>query len=176
VAGRLEWVPQETLAYSGCLGGNELRADLQPGGSLLATEVLGLGLPEANQPFKAGQLTQHLEISGLWLDRGVIAAKDDALLQGPCGLAGHRVLGTLLLAQSAPLPTQLADGLLADARSCIEASGLTAAATFLHERLVLVRLLAQEQEPAMALLQAVRNAWRKKAWGLAVCEPRIWAT
>ena len=67
---RLEWVPQETLAYPACVARNEVRLRLAPGASLFATEVLGLGLPAAEQPFQAGRLLQHLEIEGQWLDRG----------------------------------------------------------------------------------------------------------
>jgi len=110
---RLEWLPQETLAYPGCQARNEVRLGLAPGASLFATEVLGLGLPAAGQPFDAGRLLQHLEVAGQWLDRGRLDAADKALLDGPCGLAGHRVLGTLVYAQTEALPTASSSSSLA---------------------------------------------------------------
>jgi urease accessory protein len=171
---RLEWLPQETLAYRGCLGRNELRVQLQ--GQLIASELLALGLREAHLPFDHGALLQHLEIEGLWRDRGWLRAEDRALLDGPCGLAGHRALGTLLMAQAEPFAPGLAERLLDDARSAIADSGLTAGATLLQGRLLLLRLLAHELEPATALIRRVRGRWRQQAWGLAPHEPRIWAT
>jgi urease accessory protein len=41
---------------------------------------------------------------------------------------------------------------------------------------VLLRLLEPKVEPAMALLKAVRAAWRQQAWGLAAEPLRIWRT
>jgi len=80
---RLEWLPQETLAYPACDARNEVRLSLAPGASLFATEVLGLGLPAAGEPYERGRLLQHLEITGQWLDRGRLDAGDRALLDGP---------------------------------------------------------------------------------------------
>jgi urease accessory protein len=171
---RLEWLPQETLAYRGCLGRNELRVQLQ--GQLIASELLALGLREAHLPFDHGALLQHLEIEGLWLDRGWLRADDRALLDGPCGLAGHRALGTLVMAQAEPFEAGLAEGLLDDARSAIADSGLTAGATLLQGRLAVLRVLAHELEAPTALIRRVRGAWRERTWGLALHEPRIWAT
>lgn len=165
---RLEWLPQETLAYPGCKARNRLHIRLQ--GQLLASELLGLGLPAAGQAFDTGELLQHLEIEGLWLDRGWLRAQDRALLDGPCGLGGKRVLGSLLLAQAQPLAPALSEALLEDARQ------LGAAATLLHGRLLLLRVIAERMEPAQQLLRAVRARWRARAWQLPDCEPRVWST
>jgi urease accessory protein len=175
--GRLEWLPQETLAYTGCQARNELRVTLAGDGAALCGELLVLGLPQAGRPFVAGQVLQHLEITGLWRDRGLIKAQDHALLDGPCGLAGHRVLGTLLLAQGEAFAGAWPQALLDDTRALIESSPeVTAGASLLHGRLLLLRLLAHELEPATALLRQARTLWRQQAWGLAPCEPRVWAT
>jgi urease accessory protein len=41
---------------------------------------------------------------------------------------------------------------------------------------VVLRALAHRVEPAMALAQAVRAAWRAVAWQLAPTAPRVWRT
>lgn len=169
---RLEWLPQETLAYRGCEARNELRVALQ--GQLLLSELLALGLAESELPFDHGRLLQHLEIEGLWLDRGVIEAQDRALLDGPCGLAGHRVLGTLVMAQVEPLAG--VEALLDATRALIDASGLRAGVSLLHGRLLLMRLIASDLEPAASLLRQARGLWRERNWELRPCEPRIWAS
>ena len=163
---RLEWLPQETLAYPGCSAHNRVQVALQ--GQLLMGELLVLGLPAADQAFHEGALLQHLEIEGLWIDRGWLRAHDRALLDGPCGLDGKRVLGSLVLAQGTPLAH--AEPLLATARA------LGAAATLLHGRLLVARVVAEHLEPAQALLRTLRGLWREQAWGLAPVAPRIWAS
>jgi urease accessory protein len=104
----------------------------------------------------------------LWIDRGWLRAQDRALLDGPCGLAGKRVLGSLVLAQASAIPH--ADALLESARA------LGATATLLHGRLLVARVLAESLEPAQQLLRALRGLWRQQAWGLPTVEPRIWAS
>ena len=64
---RLEWLPLETLAYSGCEALNSLRLTLAPGAEALLWDVLALGQPSAGKPFEAGCFAQHLELPGLRL-------------------------------------------------------------------------------------------------------------
>lgn len=173
---RLEWLPQETLAYPGCIARNEVRLSLSPGASLFASEVLGLGLPAAGQPFDSGRLLQHLEITGQWLDRGWLDAADAALMDGPCGLDGRRVLGTLVYAQAGPLAD--AEALLADARALLDGlprSGITHLAGP-RGGLLLARALGDEVEAVALGLRRVRALWRERLWALASGDPRIWAT
>jgi len=173
---RLEWLPQETLAYPGCIARNEVKLSLAPGASLFATEVLGLGLPAAGQAFDAGRLLQHLEVEGRWLDRGWLDAADKALLDGPCGLAGHRVLGTLVYAQAEALHG--AEALLADGRALLDGvplSGITHLAGP-GSALLLARVVGDEVEAVTLALRRVRALWRERLWALPGSDPRIWAT
>jgi urease accessory protein len=173
---RLEWLPQETLAYPACVARNEVRLSLAPGASLFATEVLGLGLPAAGQAFDTGRLLQHLEIEGQWLDRGWLDATDKALLDGPCGLAGHRVLGTLAYAQASPLAD--AETLLTDSRALLADQALSGVTHLAGPRgaVLLVRVLGDEVESVTVALRRVRALWRERLWGLPAGDPRIWAT
>ncbi|HEY1130983.1 MAG TPA: urease accessory protein UreD [Roseateles sp.] len=174
--GRLEWLPQETLAYPGCIARNEVRLALSPGSSLFATEVLGLGLPAAGQPFDAGRLLQHLEIEGQWLDRGWLDAADKALLDGPCGLGGQRVLGTLAYAESG-VPAD-ADALLSGGRALLAdlpRSGITQLQGP-HGTVLLARVVGDEVEAVALALRRVRALWREQLWALPASDPRIWAT
>ena len=173
---RLEWLPQETLAYSGCDARNEVRLTLAPGASLIASEVLGLGLPAAGQAFERGRLLQHLEVTGHWLDRGWLDAADRALLDGPCGLAGHRVLGTLVYAQTGSLAD--AEALLTDSRALLDGvprSGITHLAGP-RGAVLLARVIGDEVETVTLALRRVRALWRERLWALPSSDPRIWAT
>ncbi len=175
---RLEWLPMETIAHSGCRAENSLRAELAPGAEMIGWDVLALGLPAAEQPFVQGWYRQRLEVPGTWLDRARIVADDAVLLHGPQGWAGHSVLATLWLATGTPLQPARRAALLDAARHAVSGSPLaaTAGVTSPQNSLVLLRVLASQVEPVMHLLVAVRAAWRQTAWGLDAEPPRIWRT
>nr|HET7858914.1 urease accessory protein UreD [Caldimonas sp.] len=70
------------------------------------------------------------------------------------------------------------DALLAAAREVARAHPLhaTSGATAPHDDVVVVRALADRVEPAMALLLAIWQRWRRVAWRLDAVPPRVWAT
>lgn len=173
---RLEWLPQETLAYEGCQGRNELRLHLSRGAGVMAGEVLGLGLPGAGRPFRTGRLLQHLELPGLWLDRGWLDGRDTALMEGPCGLAGHRVLGSLVCAGTQPFADP--ESLLADSRALLEGPG-AAGVTYLARptgAVLLARVVGDDIESVSEALRALRALWRSRIWSLPAPALRVWRT
>ncbi|MBK6786776.1 MAG: urease accessory protein UreD [Rubrivivax sp.] len=173
---RLEWLPLETLAYRGCHAHNGVQLHLAPGAEAMGWDVLALGLPAAGRPFDSGRFHQHLELSGVWLERGTIDATDRLLLDSPLGLAGHRVLATMWWAEGDALAPARRQALLDSAREVLAAGPLhrTAGATAPQPRVVVVRLLTHGVEPVLHCLMAVRAAWRRQAWALAPNPPRIW--
>jgi urease accessory protein len=175
---RLEWLPMETIVYSGCRADNALRAELAAGAEMIGWDVLVLGLPAAGQPYAQGWYRQHLEVPGVWLERARIAADDTALLHGPLGWAGHTVLATLWFAAGAPLLPTRRESLLDAARDCVAGSALaaTAGVTSPHRRVLVLRVLGGQVEAVMQLLAAVRAAWRQAGWDLLAEPPRIWRT
>jgi urease accessory protein len=175
---RLEWLPLETLAYSGCEGENTMRFELAEGAETIGWDVLALGLPAADQPFVRGRYRQAIEIPGRWLERGVIAADDATLLDSPLGLAGQRVMGTLWFGSGSAMPAARRDALLDAARAACDGHELTrtAGATAPNDAVVLLRALAPRVEPLMDLFKAVRNRWRAVGWELDPVLPRIWRT
>lgn len=174
---RLEWLPLETIAYRGCIAANRLRLTLAPGAQAMGWDLLALGLPAAGVPFDSGSVLQQIEIPGVWLDRGLIDAADGVLMDGDLGLAGRRLLATLWFAAGEAWPPALAERLLDAARALFDADrGVEAGVTQVQPGVVLLRLLADRVEPAMALCAQVRAAWRAAAWGLAAHPPRIWRT
>jgi urease accessory protein len=175
---RLEWLPLEAIAHSGCKAESRVVAQLAPGAEMLAWDVLALGLPSASQPFDAGSFTQHLELQDAWLERGRLDAQDHALLHSPLGLAGHSTCATLWWAAGEPLTSARRTRLLESAREVVAAHPLAALAgvTAPQPSVVVLRALARRVEPVMSLLNQVREVWRKEAWGLSATPPRIWQT
>jgi urease accessory protein len=176
---RLEWLPMETIAYSACQAHNQLRFDLAPGAEMIGWDLLALGLPAAGQAFEDGRFVQQLELPGAWLERGSIDAADLRLLDSPLGWTGRRVLATMWFAAGSALQPARRDALLDSARAVVAAQSALSAqagATAPHERVVVLRALADRVEPAMQLLKQVWAAWRGTAWQLAATPPRLWRT
>jgi urease accessory protein len=175
---RLEWLPLETIAYSGCEATNQLRIELADGAETIGWDVTALGLPESDRPFDAGRFTQSIELPGRWLERGSIAASDVRLLDSPLGWAGRRVLATMWFASGSALAADRGDALLEAARAAARPHALaaTAGATSPQAGVIVVRVLAERVEPAMDLLQRIWRAWRPIAWELTATAPRVWST
>jgi urease accessory protein len=175
---RLEWLPLENIFHSGCIAENHLHLSLAAGAELIGWDVAAFGLPLAAQPFDSGRVTQHIEAGDFWLEHARIDAQDRRLLDGALGLAGHRCLGSLFLVTGTPLTRERREAALESARVALERAGVSGAvhgATSPQARVVVVRVLAPVVEPAMQLLQAVRDAWRAELWRLPALRPRIWA-
>ena len=176
--GRLEWLPLENIAYSGCLAENALHCELAPGAEMMGWDVTALGLPASGQPYAAGRFTQSVAVARRWLDRGSIDGSDARTLSSPLAWAGNSVLATLWFAAGSAIEAGRREALLALARASADAHPLraTAGATAPCAEVVVVRALALRVEPAMQLLQAVWAAWRQAAWALPACRPRVWQT
>ena len=177
---RLEWLPLEALAYSGCDALNLARFSLAPTAELMTWDLTALGLPNAQQPFVAGRFQQHLEIEGhdgpIWLERGTVDAQDQRLMNGPLGLAGQRCMATLVFAAGSPIVPERVETALEAARAALQESPLRlqAGATQPHPQVIVLRVLAPVVEPAMQLLRPVWAAWRQALWGLPGTVPRLW--
>jgi urease accessory protein len=175
---RLEWLPLETIAHSGCLGENRLSFELAPLAQMMGWDVLALGLPASGQGFDQGRFTQRIELPGRWLERGVIDARDRHLLDSPVGLAGHSVMGTLWFASGSPWADESREALIDAARGAVSEHALarTAGVTAPNDATLVLRVLADRVEPLMKLLVQVRGVWRATAWSLDAQPPRIWRT
>jgi urease accessory protein len=98
---RLEWLPLEAIAYNDCEATNRAVFHLAPSAELIAWDVTALGLPSSDQAFNQGHFQQHLEIPGVWLERGNVQGSDIRWLNSPLGLAGHKVFCQFGLCQCA---------------------------------------------------------------------------
>jgi urease accessory protein len=174
---RLEWLPLEALCYSDCQAENRLVMHLAPGAELLGWDITAFGLPHAQLPFVKGQFAQHIEMPGVWLERGCVAAADTRLLDGPTGLNGARCMASLFFVCGAALDRTRKQQALERVRDLIASHELSSSAgvTSPNPQVIVLRLVAPLVEPAMDLLRTVRNAWRQQLWDVPACNPRIWA-
>jgi urease accessory protein len=174
---RMEWLPLETICHSGCRAENRLSLALAPGAEFIGWDVTALGLPHADQPFVLGSFCQHIEMPGVWLERGRIDAGDTRLLASPLGLAGHQCLASIFFLSGSKIDKERRDTALDLARHAIAAHPLarSAGATSPDGQVLVVRVLAPLVEPAMDLLKNIRASWRQHFWRLSAPSPRVWS-
>ncbi len=123
------------------------------------------------------------------------------LLASPLGWHGRSLLATMWLASGTPWPTETWQQLIESTRaacanvaqsraastanrdtpeaageSALDHSAVLCGVTSPHDRLLVLRVLAHRTEMAWPTLRAVRNVWRREAWHLAECAPRVWST
>ena len=175
---RLEWLPLEAICYNQCVAENHLTLSLGCEAEFIGWDVTALGLPLAAQPFETGSLLQHIEVPGVWLERGRIVAQDLRLLDGPTGMDGQRCLATLLFVAGSKIDRARREQALELARAVIAEHPLhqLAGATSPDGQVIVVRVLAPLVEPAIDLLRRVWTTWRAQLWGLSAQSPRIWST
>jgi urease accessory protein len=177
-AGRLEWLPLETIAYDACVAEGRVEIALEPEAEAIGWDIVALGLPASALPFERGRYVQSIAWPGHWLERGTIDAADHRLLDSPLGFAGRRVVGTAWLARGGGWPDARRAALLEAARLAIAGDALesTAGITAAQPDVLVARVLAPAVEPAHALLVRVWRAWRAAAWELEAVAPRVWRT
>lgn len=175
---RLEWLPMEALCYNQCLAENKLTIDVAPQASLMGWDITALGLPHAALPFEQGSFVQHIEVPGVWLERGRVDACDSRLMNGRLGLAGMRCMASLFWVSGSALDRTTRETGLDLARELMATHDLrdSAGVTCPNPQVMVVRVLAPVVEPAMHLLRQIRTAWRSHFWQLPASTPRIWST
>ena len=188
---RLEWLPLETLVYSGAWARNRLVFELAPQSSLMCWDIYALGLPASDQAFEAGALDAQCDWPQRWHERTLIQATDPVLLDGALGLQGRRTLGQMLLAWDA-LPglnsPQALEALLEATREQLtrlaeasdDATGTSTSAQWVwglttpQPGLVQLRVLADHAHHIHTACQTTWALWRSQAWGLPAVACRSW--
>lgn len=174
---RMEWLPLETILYSGCLAENHLSFDLAPDAELIGWDITALGLPHAGQAFARGHFCQHIELPGVWLEHGVVDAQDTQLLNSPLGLAGQHCMASIFFASGSAIQRSRRELALDSARQVLLGHALNSqgGATGPNPQVLVLRALAPQVEPAIDLLKKVWAAWRQTLWDKPAVLPRIWA-
>jgi urease accessory protein len=170
----LEWLPQETIAFSAAQAELCTRIELDPGARYLGWEILCLGRPAAGESFDAGQIQQRIELvrdgALRYCERGSYRA-GSALLRAPWGLHNQPVVGTLLcagreLTHHLPQLRAALGQLEPPAYAAISCMG----------ELCVARYLGPSTEQARACFSRIWEQMRPLAFDHAAHAPRIWAT
>ncbi|HMM44062.1 MAG TPA: urease accessory protein UreD [Candidatus Macondimonas sp.] len=169
----LEWLPQETILYSGARVRSCTRVELAPGARFLGWEITCLGRPHCAERFEAGVGTIALELweagEPLFIERGRYAGGGD-LLTAPWGMAGHPVAGTWLALDP---PAALTNEIRAALAQTADPThwGLSRL-----PRVLVLRYRGPSAAEARALFIHAWTLARPVVLGREARPPRIWAT
>lgn len=166
----LEWLPQETIVFSGAQAELETRVNLEGDARLCYWDVVALGRPASGEAFASGYLQTALDIRRngelVWHERQRLVG-NDRLLTSPIGLRGQPVFATLIMTgqASAELMEQCR------ALPCLGQGDLSQL-----PELVIARCLASEALHARDWLISLWRLLRPQLLGRDAVPPRIWAT
>ncbi len=168
----LEWLPQETILFSGCQVNMKTLVQLEEGASFSGWEILCLGRPASNEIFDNGRVRQCFEIwrdsKPLMLDRAKLAGGDD-VLGSKWGMQGYTVTGTMM-AVNANL--ELMEFVREQAPKMNE--GLFSV-TLIKDVLICRALSHQAEHIRLAFIHVWKQI-REKLINRPPSEPRIWST
>jgi urease accessory protein len=173
-AARIEWLPQETIAFDGTRAALATRVELAQDAELIAWEVTCLGRPACGERFEHGVLDQRLEVTRcgtpLVLERARYQG-GGAGMDGVWGLGGHAVSGTLLCVTAHdPEP------LLPELRALLAARAGEEAVCSRLAHALCCRYLGPSTERALSAFRAAWGLLRQRCFALPAAAPRIWAT
>ncbi|WP_286919075.1 urease accessory protein UreD [Pseudomonas sp. UBA6753] len=162
----LEWLPQDSIFFSGARASLDSRFTLEPGARLLAWETLCLGRPVMNERFEQGALDSRLHIEL----PGEVGLHERLRVEGGRldKLGGHPLLATFC---AAPADQAVLDLV----RPLLDEMANPAGATLLGSLLV-IRVLDHDNQHLQRTLQRLWHVLRPAVLGLPACPPRIWAT
>lgn len=168
----LEWLPQETILYSGAHALLRTHIDLDEGARYLGWEIICMGRPASNERFENGWLRQHTEIhiDGRlrWNEQGNIQG-GDALLSSTVGLKGHSICATMIGAGLQPTHEVLT------ALRALSRPDCPLAVTAL-DALVVLRHLGDSAQQARECFAQAREILRPWLCGNQAQPLRIWRT
>jgi urease accessory protein len=170
---RLEWLPQEAMVYNSARARQSVAIDLAEDARYLGWDILMFGRIASNERFAIGRYEQALSVTKmgvpLWLERGHVDAGSNMMIS-PIGLAGYRVVATLIAAGTAP-----SAALVAACRAIGVGGGARSAITCLPQ-LLIARYLGDRVADAKNFLQCVWRELRPHYFGRTAQTPRIWST
>jgi len=168
----VEWFPQESIYFDGCIAGTRARIQLEPGARFIGWETTVLGRPASGDEFTQGTITQRLDIyrdgEPLFLD-AVQLTGDSELRTGVAGLDGRTAMATMV---ATPVDAEW----VAMIRERVKPRTGERFAVTLKDDLLVCRFIGDQALHARHLFEQVWRILRPLMLGRPACPPRIWST
>jgi len=173
---KMEWLPQETIFFSGCEAKTKTIITLEDDAQFIGWEIICLGRPASKEIFDKGYCRQIIEV---WRDKEPIVIErsllegGDELLDETWGMQGFTVLGTMIV-------TSTDKTVLETVRKNIKEQNLNNVEIKLSSTLIknvlICRVLANQAEIARESFISIWQALRLQVMQRSAVAPRIWFT
>lgn len=170
--GSLEWMPHETIYFSGCRASQVLRIDLTSDSRFIGWDISCFGRPAGNHSFKTGEVSNRFEIiidnKPQLLERLIVRGAKD--LSRRSGLRGATVSATMVAVSQ----QHTHQDWLELVREALPADNQFSVTQIDH--LFVVRYLGHSAEQARVGFIVAWKTLRPFIMQRPVAPPRIWAT
>ena len=174
VGATVEWLPQESIVFSGAQAAMRTTVELAQEARFVSVETICFGRRASGETFDKGSLRLATDIRydgrPLWRERGLIDG-GSPLLDSPIGIAGFSICSTVLAAGVELTPEALAACRSAGSREAGAQWGVS-----LLPQLLVGRYLGHSAEAAREWLMQLWAALRPAMSGREAIAPRIWNT
>ncbi len=175
--GAMEWLPQETIVFSGAKARLSLEVSLWGASRFIGWETLVLGRSAGNRPFVAGDIRQQSRFTrdGVpALSERLAFSANDGLALGRFGLMGRSVVMSFWAMGTADDTAALAAA-TGELKRVFEATAPGRAGATLRDNIVVARYLGDDGREANRLGRLAWETVRPFLLGRAACAPRIWS-
>jgi len=173
---KMEWLPQETIFFSGCEAKTKTIISLEGDAQFIGWEIICLGRPASKEVFETGYCRQIIEV---WRDKEPVVIErsllqgGDELLDAVWGMQGFTVLGTMIVSSTDK-------AVLEAVRENIKEQNLNNIEIKLSSTLIkdvlICRVLANQAEVARESFISIWTALRLQVMQRSAVAPRIWFT
>ena len=167
----VEWLPQDSIMFSGCQVDMRTRVNLEQDAKFIGWEITCLGRPASEERFSRGFCKQKFELyrnnRPLHIETASIEG-DGEILNAKWGLAGYTVSGLMLVSNADANMLELA-------RACDQDNPCLTSVTLKGE-LLLVRCLGHQGMEARDYFTQVWSAIRPHMLKREASIPRVWFT
>lgn len=173
---KMEWLPQETIFFSGCEAKTKTIINLEQDAQFIGWEIICLGRPASKERYEQGYCRQMIEI---WRDNKPVVIErsllqgDDELLTATWGMQGYTVLGTMLVTSANKNINESVKDIIEKIN--IDNSEIRLACTLIKDVLI-CRVLANQAEAARESFIAIWKCLREQVMQKPAVAPRIWYT
>lgn len=169
---RLEWFPQETIAFRGAQYHSQMRIDLAAGATFVGWEITRFGRTARGEKFTAGDWRSQTEIwqegQLQWCDRQWLPG-NERVIASPHGLGGNAIVGTLVW-----LGDPVAPSLMNQVRELPQPSSGQTGITTTQTDGLLCRYRGTSTTEVRAWFTTIWQTLRQAQWGRSPLRLRIW--
>ena len=173
---KVEWLPQETIFFSGCEANTKTIVNLEDDAQFIGWEIICLGRPASKEIFEQGYIRQAVEV---WRDKSPIVIErsrlqgGDEILQSACGMQGFVVMGTLIVTDTNNLVLEAVRENIE--KQSLDNNTIRVSATLINDVLI-CRVLAEQAERARESFIDIWKTLRPLVMQRTAVAPRIWYT